>query len=278
LGDTGLNGDQKASDGIYTANWPTNGEDLAKASVEIIASDNFGNFSSEEIGTKDVNLGTGSAERSLNSDDSSKVFILDLSFDNKDIFLNSISTSMAVFRETGYPDNSFYVARLIGASGEVLGFYGLDLPWKKCAADNNTEVASQENKDGCQKQPSAILSAKVPYRAEARTIDIYDPDGKVALSVEVLDLVNFCGNLVCEKGENGANCKKDCSLSVKDGYCNGVLDGFCDSDCSSKSDPDCQRRPAAISVILTAAALMPILLIGVLAQKRSFWIRGNKKG
>ncbi len=278
LGDTGLNGDRKAADGIYTANWPANGEDLTKASVEIIASDNFGNFSSEEIETKDINPGTESAEKSLNSDNSSKVFILDLSFDNKDIFLNSISTGMAVFRETGYPDNSFYVARLIGASGEVLGSYGLDLPWKKCVADNNTEVASQENKDGCQKQPSATLSAKVPYRAEARTIDIYDPDGKVALSVEVFDLVNFCGNLVCEKGEDGANCKKDCSLSVKDGYCNGVVDGFCDPDCSSKSDPDCQKTPPAISVILTAAALMPILLIGVLTQKRSFWIRGNKKG
>lgn len=272
LGDSGEKGDRTALDGSYSAKWLKDGKNLENTLVEIVATDSYGNFSSvnaEISGSKGVSAGRNGF---LKNDGESKALVLDFNFYGGEMFLNAISTGFTI--PDPFPAGPSYLARLIGSNGEVLGTYGLNFPWRQCsdgAADlsmvsGETTICFNEAKD---------YRANLPYRSEAAMVDIYDPDGKLLFSVPIADLESFCGNLVCERGENGGNCEKDCSSGAKDGYCESINDGFCDPDCADGADGDCSKGPKTVLAVLTAAAVTPILLVGILMQKRSLAYRAE---
>jgi hypothetical protein len=274
LSDDGKNGDQAASDGFYFAKWLGGGQNLAKATAEIIAIDNSGNFSF--VDAEIFGFGTDSAAKNtgvLKNDDYAKALVLDYTFENGKIFLNAISAGFAILTPASV--GSTYLARLVGMDGEALGSYGLGLPWRDCS-DSAFAGGNGGEMPVCSKD-AVNLRINLPYRPEAKTIDIYDPDGRAIFSVPVTDLMSLCGNSVCERGENGGNCEKDCSFGAKDGYCGSITDGFCDPDCSDGADGDCGKGPKTFLAVLTAAAVMPILLVGIMAQKRSFSFRAKNR-
>ncbi len=63
--------------------------------------------------------------------------------------------------------------------------------------------------------------------------------------VEVTQLMNlsfsssYCGDNMCNLGEDYKTCPQDCPSGSFDGYCDMVNDGICDPDCTPDADPDC---------------------------------------
>lgn len=263
LGDAGLNGDEAAFDSIYGAKWPAGDLNFFNGTVEVIATDAFGNFSIREKEISNANVLKAFIASKLAGNEKKRVplFVFDFLLNNGGIEVGAVSKGMGSFDREAVTSGLNYTARLINASGGTIASYTLDLPVLSDAVElSNAEPKIQE----------AVRNNRVavPYDQRVQAIDIHDPDGKIYLSVPVGELTRKCGNFVCEKGEDASSCGLDCVESAKDGYCNESADDICDPDCTAGSDPDCRQGPAPFAAILTVLAVMPLFMVGMLAKKR----------
>lgn len=125
---------------------------------------------------------------------------------------------------------------------------------KKICGDSIDPV-TQERSGGCKALEKGSLSLSIPYYANGKTINFYNPAGKLVLAVDISDFAKLCGDGICQENENAGTCQSDCRSGASDKYCDKLKDGVCDPDCAEEEDQDC----AAVKGV----NLMQVVIIGV---------------
>ncbi|HLD83297.1 MAG TPA: hypothetical protein VI979_00395 [archaeon] len=101
------------------------------------------------------------------------------------------------------------------------------------------------------------IELTIPYFADAKKINIYEPSGAKALEVSVAQFADTCGDNACQAHESYESCSTDCRSGSADDYCDAVADGICDPDCSASRDLDCGASGA------DGRGQLPLPLIGI---------------
>lgn len=155
-----------------------------------------------------------------------------------------------------------YTLNVTAMDGQLLETFKFNVPNVVC-----TDAPSADGKmeGGCREVDKAKFTLEVPYFANGKVIDVYGPDGKLAMSADVSNFSDLCGDGICQKNENYKTCQKDCRSGIADGVCDEVADGTCDPDCKDSQDPDCGKKTNALAVALIIICILAVSTMGYFA-------------
>ncbi|MFH1978599.1 MAG: hypothetical protein ABIJ92_04710 [Candidatus Aenigmatarchaeota archaeon] len=145
------------------------------------------------------------------------VYNIQLSNENNDLDLISISIEMGFPPDESYAENPDYVLDLIGADNEILyshGFSSKEIILVDPEAECFDEITGDFSGDKCpdfvayNELESDFIMLNVPYSPGGERIEIKNRNDVRALSFDVSGVA--CGNDVCDLVETVSSCPQDC--------------------------------------------------------------------
>ena len=128
-----------------------------------------------------------------------EVFIVKLDYNDKEISLDSLTTSSVYFNEEKDQPENGYSLKLNSLNNEEL--FNLKFEFPLVVFDSNiTELDQAETR------------LIIPYYEEAKIIEIYSSENELLLDINVRNLIeNVCGDGICDEQESYESCSIDCS-------------------------------------------------------------------
>jgi hypothetical protein len=133
---------------------------------------------------------------------------------------------------------------------------------KRICGDTVLDPVTQKVSGGCRMLEKGTLSLSIPYYPNGKSINFYDPAGKLILAVDISDFADLCGDGICQENENAGTCQSDCRSGASDKYCDKLEDGVCDPDCAEAEDQDCSAAKGVnITQVVIIGAFLSILIV-----------------
>lgn len=156
----------------------------------------------------------------------------------------------------------YYRAETISFSGEALWSGNFDIPrldTHEDIFDENGRLVEQIPIE--QEANNMKFLQYFPYFPNAKSINIYDPKGNLALEIDVGYFADVCGDRNCQPHESYFDCPEDCKSGGKDDYCDKVKDNICDPDCLKTQDTDCKEEIFSKNQMLLFLGIALVLII-----------------
>jgi len=90
---------------------------------------------------------------------------------------------------------------------------------------------------------------------------------EVTKLMELSFSAGYCGDGICDVGEDHGNCPQDCPSGKYDFYCDGLEDEICDPDCDQDSDPDCKSGMDLNKMLIILAVIFGLIAIILIVYK-----------
>ncbi len=141
-----------------------------------------------------------------------KVFVIELEYD-KGVITNSQPYVTPVYFNREKVPEAGYAAKLVSVSGERLYEVKFDFPLVILYLVNDSWFDKSGRQIFIPDEPSrkmrdnASVQLYFPHSGDAKSVNVYGPDGQQLLSIDVAYLSRYCGDRICDEGES---CEKDC--------------------------------------------------------------------
>lgn len=136
--------------------------------------------------------------------DMQRVFVLELNYNKGEVKENNLYVTPIFYNEKKDQPENRYLLKLISDQNEELF---------KLKFDFSLEVFDIP---GIYSLDQGNFTFYIPYSKNAKNVEIYNPNGKKILDINVEKFVkNVCGDLVCDSEENYQKCSLDCPNPIK---------------------------------------------------------------
>lgn len=163
--------------------------------------------------------------------------------------------------------------------GVVMSFKGKALGYFQAAEMNIVMCWDNfsQRKGGCDELPEGNIRLLLPYFPNGKYADIYDPEGKKILTIDLSSKATCNENEICDKPvEDNINCSSDCK--VQDEPSNQASSNQGGSSSSAKGGSGEQQTEAKtnkgnsiVLIVLTVIALLVIVGVAIV------WIRKQRE-
>ena len=183
-----------------------------------------------------------------------------------------ISSGKLVYSDN-YTDykGKYYNGRVVSFGGKTLGnFLAGDFSLNLCSDWINP--ATRKIEGGCKPMPEGDILIDIPFFPNGKYAEIFDPNGKSVLNVDLTSKAVCNENNICDKPvEDNANCSSDCQ--VEKGYTmgNGTLENK--NNLNQEGEPLTKKNSdwvwPLVKIFLVLITIPIIILI-------IFWWRKNR--
>ncbi len=137
-----------------------------------------------------------------------KIYIVKLNYNEGNFTLDNIKVTEGFYRGKDFNENLEYKIKVISYKGSILWENRLDI--------GNVIYFSPpiaEDDKPFLRGPIILkdvnITEALPYFNDARYIKVYYKDSEV-FSIDISKFSNYCGNNICNIGEDSGNCPDDC--------------------------------------------------------------------